>query len=115
VPLAVPQAAVDPPGQIITHGLHQHDQDDNDGQHHFRHEALIEPSPELSDDAAISEVRFPERIRNGLLAAGIKTFGKAREMSDRALLARPDFGTTSVVQLPEMLALGVRPGTKKRS
>lgn len=79
----------------------------------------IEPSPELSDDAAISEVRFPARIRNGLLAAGIKTVGEAREISDRALLALPDFGTTSVAQLREMIGLpsteGVRPGTKKRS
>jgi DNA-directed RNA polymerase alpha subunit len=79
----------------------------------------IEPSPELSDDAAISEVRFPTRIRNSLLAAGIKTVGEAREMSDRALLALPDFGTTSVAQLRELIGLssteGVRPGTKKHS
>jgi hypothetical protein len=65
----------------------------------------IEPTPELPDNIAILEVRFPTRIRNVLFAAGIKTVGEVREMSDQALLSLPGFATTSITQLHEMLGM----------
>jgi DNA-directed RNA polymerase alpha subunit len=77
----------------------------------------LEPTPELPDNTAIREVQFPTRIRDALYAAGIKTVGEVREMSDQALLSLPDFGKASVAQLREMLGLpstdGVRPSGKK--
>jgi len=47
----------------------------------------------------IREVRFPTRIKNALFAAGLKTVGEVREMSDEALLSLPDFGKASVAHL----------------
>jgi DNA-directed RNA polymerase alpha subunit len=77
----------------------------------------LEPTPELPDDTPIREVQFPTRIKDALFAAGIKTAGEVREMSDEALLALPDFGRDSVSHLRETFGLssaeGVRsPGTK---
>ena len=73
----------------------------------------LEPTPELPDDTPIREVQLPTRIKNALFAAGLKTVGEVRETSDKALLAIPDFGKTSVAQLRETLGLpscdGVRP------
>jgi DNA-directed RNA polymerase alpha subunit len=77
----------------------------------------LEPTPELPDNPPIREVRFPTRIRDALFAAGLKTVGEVREMSDKALLALRDFGKTSVAQLRETLGLpscdGVRPSGKR--
>jgi DNA-directed RNA polymerase alpha subunit len=79
----------------------------------------LEATPELPDDTPIREVRFPTRIKDALFAAGLKTVGEVREMSDASLLALPDFGKTSVAQLRDLLGLpstdGVRPGGKKPS
>ena len=76
----------------------------------------LEPTPELPDDTPIREVRFPTRINNALFAAGLKTVGEVRDTSDKALLALPDFGKTSVTYLRETLGLpscdGVRPSKK---
>ena len=77
----------------------------------------LEPTPELPDDTPIREVQLPTRIKNALLAAGLKTVGEVRETSDKALLAIPDFGKTSVAQLRETLGLpsrdGVRPSDRR--
>jgi DNA-directed RNA polymerase alpha subunit len=77
----------------------------------------LEPTPELPDNTSIREVRFPTRITKALFAAGLKTVGEVREMSDKALLALPDFGQTSVEHLRETLGLpscdGVRPSKKR--
>ncbi len=59
----------------------------------------LEPTPELPDNTPLREVHFPTRIKSALFAAGPKTVGEVREMSDEALLALPDFGRTSVAQL----------------
>jgi DNA-directed RNA polymerase alpha subunit len=72
----------------------------------------LEPTPELPDDTPIREVRFPTRIKNALIAAGLKTVGEVRETSDKALLAIPDFGKTSVAQLRETLGLPSRDGVR---
>jgi DNA-directed RNA polymerase alpha subunit len=77
----------------------------------------LEPTPELPDNTPIREVHFPTRIKNALFAAGIKTVGEVRKMSDQALLSLPDLGNTSVDHLRETLGLrstaGVRPLPKK--
>jgi DNA-directed RNA polymerase alpha subunit len=77
----------------------------------------LEPTPELPDDTPIREVQFPTRIKNALFAAGLKTVGEVREMSDEALLGLPNFGMGSVAQLRQALGLpstdGVRPSGKK--
>jgi DNA-directed RNA polymerase alpha subunit len=74
---------------------------------------LLYPTPELSDDTAIKDVRFSTRIRNALNAAGIKTVGQVREASDATLLSLQDLGPGSVAHLRETLGLpscdGVRP------
>jgi len=79
----------------------------------------LEPTPELPDNTAIPEVRFPPRMKDALLAAGLKTVGEVRETSDQTLLALPDLGKASVAQVREMLGLpstdGVRPSGKKQS
>jgi DNA-directed RNA polymerase alpha subunit len=79
----------------------------------------LEPTPELPDDTPIREVLFPTRIKNALFAAGLKTVGEVREMSDEALLSLPDFGDISVAHLRDALGLpstdGVRPLGKKPS
>jgi DNA-directed RNA polymerase alpha subunit len=78
----------------------------------------LEPTPVLPDDTPIREVQFPTRVKNALFAAGLKTVGEVREMSDEALLALPDFGQASVAHLRETLGLpscdGVRPLGKSR-
>jgi DNA-directed RNA polymerase alpha subunit len=74
---------------------------------------LLDPTPELSDDTPIERVRFPTRIRNILVAAGLKTVGEVREVSDDTLLSFQDFGIKSLANLRETLGLpsteGVRP------
>jgi DNA-directed RNA polymerase alpha subunit len=65
----------------------------------------LEPTPELPDNTPVREVHFPTRIKNALFAAGLKTVGEVREMSDAALLALPDFGKASVAHLRETLGL----------
>ena len=72
----------------------------------------LEPTPELPDDTPIREVQLPKRIKNALFAAGLKTVGEVRETSDKALLAIPDFGKTSVAQLRETLGLPSRDGVR---
>jgi hypothetical protein len=65
----------------------------------------LEPTPELPDDTPIREVHFPPRINDALFAAGLKTVGQVREISDDALLALQDFGRDSVSYLRETLGL----------
>jgi len=76
----------------------------------------LEPTPELPDDTPIREVQFPTRIKDALFAAGLKTVGEVREMSDEALFALADFGKASISHLRETLGLssaeGVRRGKK---
>jgi hypothetical protein len=39
---------------------------------------MLDPTPELPDDTLIGDVEFPARIRNVLVAAGLKTVGEVR-------------------------------------
>src|SRR5260370_28049354 len=79
----------------------------------MREPNMLDPTPELPDDTPMSDVEFPARIRNVLVAAGLQTVGEVRETSDEALLSFPDFGKGSVAHLRETLGLpstdGVRP------
>jgi DNA-directed RNA polymerase alpha subunit len=78
----------------------------------------LEPTPELPDDTPIREVGFLTQTKNALFAAGLKTVGEVREMSDEALLSLPGFGKASVAHLRETLGLpstdGVRPSGNKK-
>jgi DNA-directed RNA polymerase alpha subunit len=65
--------------------------------------SALEPTPELPDDTPTREVNFPTRLKNALFAAGLKTVGEVREMSDADLLSFPDFGKGAVTQLRETL------------
>ena len=74
---------------------------------------MFDPTPESPDDTLISDVEFPSRIRNVLIAEGLKTVGEVRETSDETLLSFQDLGKGSVTHLRETLGLpstdGVRP------
>jgi len=74
---------------------------------------LIDPAPELPDNTPIEEVRFPTGIRNVLAAAGLRTVGEVREISDETLLSFQDLEQSSVDHLRRILGLascdGVRP------
>jgi len=78
---------------------------------------MLYPAPELPDDTPVENVRFATRIRKALHAAGMKTIGDVREVSDAALLSLPDFGSGSLSYLREALGLpstdGVRPKIKR--
>src|ERR1700732_745721 len=53
---------------------------------------VVAPPPELPDDIPIERVLFSIRILNALRAAGLKTVGEVREISDETLIGLPDFG-----------------------
>jgi len=78
---------------------------------------MLDPTPELPDDTLIEDVGFATRIRNALIAAGLKTVGEVREVSDGTLLSLQDLGKGSVAHLRETLGLpsteGVRPSGNK--
>jgi DNA-directed RNA polymerase alpha subunit len=66
---------------------------------------MLDPTSDLTDDTPISGVELTTRIRNALNAAGLKTVGEVREMSDKNLLSLPDFGQSSLSYLRERLGL----------
>jgi DNA-directed RNA polymerase alpha subunit len=78
---------------------------------------MIPPTPELPDDTPVERVLFSTRIQSALRAAGLKTVGEVREVSDATLISLPDFGRGSLSDLREKLGLpstaGVRPVSKK--
>jgi DNA-directed RNA polymerase alpha subunit len=64
---------------------------------------MLDPSPELPDDTPIESVRFPVRIYNLLVVAGIKTIGEIRTISDAELLSFQNCGASTVADLREKL------------
>ena len=80
-------------------------------------ENMLDPTPELPDDTPLDNVELPARVRTVLVAAGLRTVGEVREISDETLLSFQDLGKTSVAHLRETLGLpstdGVRPLSKK--
>jgi DNA-directed RNA polymerase alpha subunit len=75
---------------------------------------MASPTPELPDNTPISEVEFPVRIRNLLVANGLKTVGEVRGTSDAELLSFQNCGANTVAYLRKTLGFpwtdGVRPG-----
>ena len=72
----------------------------------------LAPSPELPDETPTRRLNFPTRIKNALFAAGLKTVGEVREMSDDDLLRLHDFGKGSIIQLRKMLGLPSTDGVR---
>jgi DNA-directed RNA polymerase alpha subunit len=75
---------------------------------------VLNPTPELADDTLISDVVLPTRIRNVLEAAGLKTVGEVREISDDILLSFNDCGKNSVAYLRGALGLPSTDGVRLR-
>ena len=50
-------------------------------------------------------MHFPTRLRHILVAAGLKTIGEVREISDETLLSFQDLDEASVAYLRETLGL----------
>jgi Bacterial RNA polymerase, alpha chain C terminal domain len=70
---------------------------------------LVDPTPELSDDTRIEDVRFPTRIHNVLASAGLRTVGEVRATADRTLLSLQDLGSGSIRHLRKTLGPVVIP------
>jgi DNA-directed RNA polymerase alpha subunit len=68
----------------------------------------IDPTPDLPDDALISDLNLPTRIRNALELNGLTTAGEVRETSDRNLLSFQDIGSVSLKFLRSVLG-GIQP------
>jgi DNA-directed RNA polymerase alpha subunit len=66
---------------------------------------MLDTTHELADETSISDVELTTRVRNALNAAGVKTVGEVREMSDKTLLSLPDFGQYSLSYLRKKLSL----------
>jgi DNA-directed RNA polymerase alpha subunit len=76
---------------------------------------MLHPGPELPDDALISRIDFPTRIRNALYYAGLNTVGEVRESSDEMLLSLPDLGSKSVALVRETLGQASCNGVRSAS
>jgi DNA-directed RNA polymerase alpha subunit len=57
---------------------------------------MLNPTPELPDDTPIDQVEFSPRVRDVLVAAGLKTVDEVRETADETLLSFQDLGKASV-------------------
>lgn len=66
---------------------------------------MIDPSPELPDDMPIASVELPPKVREALVAAGVKTVGEIREMPDKDMQRIPDLGKSSLALLRKTLGL----------
>jgi hypothetical protein len=64
---------------------------------------MFDPAPNLGDDMPIESVRFPRLIRRSLTAAGLKTIGEIRGMSDTKLLLMRGVGTSRLANLRRTL------------
>ena len=66
---------------------------------------MIDPSPELPDDMPIASVELPPKVREALVAAGVKTVGEIREMPDKDMQRIPYLGKSSLALLRKTLGL----------
>jgi len=64
---------------------------------------MIEPSPYLSDETLLQDVKLPTRIQNALMSAGLRTVGEVRETSSSDLLTFQDVGKKSITVIRELL------------
>ncbi|MGL1604137.1 DNA-directed RNA polymerase subunit alpha C-terminal domain-containing protein, partial [Vibrio parahaemolyticus] len=60
---------------------------------------MIDPAPELPDNTLIESVRLPQRIRNLLNSAGLKTVGEVRDKADAEFLSLPSVDKNSLQYL----------------
>lgn len=60
---------------------------------------MIDPAPELPDNTLIESVRLPQRIRNLLNSAGLKTVGEVRDKADAEFLSFPSVDKNSLQYL----------------
>ena len=66
---------------------------------------MFDPVPDLPDETLIEMVRFSPLIRKSLNAAGLKTVGEIRAISDDQLRRLRGVGTGSLVYLRDKLGL----------
>jgi DNA-directed RNA polymerase alpha subunit len=64
---------------------------------------MFDPTPDLGDDMPIERVRFTRLIRCSLTAAGLKTIGEIRGMSDTKLLLMRGVGISRLAHLRRSL------------
>jgi DNA-directed RNA polymerase alpha subunit len=74
---------------------------------------MIDPSPELPDDMPIASVEFPPKVRQALIAAGLRTIGKIRETPDTEILRIQDLGQGSLNFLRDTLGLPSSMGVRR--
>jgi hypothetical protein len=73
---------------------------------------MFDPDPNLPDDTLIEMVRFSPLIRKSLNAAGLKTIGEIRAMSDDKLRRMRGIGTGSLAYLRK--TIGIKPDRKAK-
>jgi DNA-directed RNA polymerase alpha subunit len=74
---------------------------------------MIDPSPELPDDMTIASVELPAEVRQALIAAGLRTIGKIREMSDPEILRIQYLRQSSLTFLRDTLGLPSSMGVRR--
>jgi hypothetical protein len=74
---------------------------------------MIDPSPELPDDMPIASVELPAKVRQALIAAGLRTTGKIRETSDPEILRIQYLRQSSLTFLRDTLGLASSMGVRR--
>lgn len=74
---------------------------------------MIDPSPELPDDMPIAGVELPAKVRQALIAAGLRTIGKIRETSDTEILRIQHLEQSSLNFLRDTLGLPSSMGVRR--
>jgi DNA-directed RNA polymerase alpha subunit len=74
---------------------------------------MIDPSPELPDDIPIASVELPAKVRQALIAAGLRTIGKIRETSDTEILQIQHLEESSLSFLRDTLRLPSSMGVRR--
>ena len=69
---------------------------------------MFDPDPNLPDDTLIEMVRLSPLIRKSLNAAGLKTIGEIRAMSDDKLRTIRGIGTGSLAYLRKTIGTGLK-------
>jgi hypothetical protein len=73
---------------------------------------MFDPIPNLPDGTLIEMVRFSPLIRKSLNAAGLKTIGEIRAMSDDKLQLMRGVGTGSLAYLRKTIGTGLKAKAK---
>jgi len=73
---------------------------------------MFDPAPNLPDDTLIEMVRFAPLIRKSLNAAGLKTIGEIRSMSDDELRIMRGVGAGSFAHLRKTISTALKAKAK---